>query len=140
MNLHHAAAVRYFPHAVADFSLLLSLITSPSFTTYTWEARYILLLWLSLVINIPFSLDKFGQDIHNTLEENVLKPWLATTGKERDAVALFGSKYFTRSDVGEDRLLAFLDWCSDSLQQESVNTFLVSVTSSLSSICMQHLN
>lgn len=119
------STVRYFPHSVKDFSLLLALTTSPTFITYPWEARYILLLWLALVINIPFSLDKFGETVHPALEDNVLKTWLATPGKERDAAALFGSKYFNRKDIGQDQLLRFLGWCGECLMDKKDNAFLV---------------
>lgn len=123
-------SVRYFPHSVADFSLLLSHITSSStFYSYPWEARYILLLWLSLVINIPFSLDKFGDKVYDSLEEHVLKAWLGATGKERDASALFGSKYFNRKDISEERLLQFLEWCEQSLVNSSDDAFLVRLVS-----------
>lgn len=114
---------------MTDFSLLLSHITSSStFHSYPWEARYILLLWLSLVINIPFSLDKFGEDVYTSLEQDVLKAWLGTTGKEREAAALFGSKYFTRKDISEERLLHFLSWSEERLVDSSDDAFLVSLT------------
>lgn len=128
----YAPSVRYFPHSVADFSLLLTHITSSStFHSYPWEARYILLLWLSLVINIPFTLDKFGggDKVYDSLEEHVLKAWLGATGKERDASALFGSKYFNRKDISEERLLKFLEWCEESLVNGSDDAFLVRLVS-----------
>lgn len=134
-------AVRYFPHSVADFSLLLELVTSSGFHSYPWEARYILLLWLSLVVNIPFSLDKFGEDIYNSLEKQVLKSWLGSTGKERDAVALFGSKYFNRKDINEERLLAFLQWCGNALVDSADEAFLVStlISHAIPSLYRQHV-
>ena len=110
----HRGTVRHFPHSPADLSLLLRYITSPSFSALTWQTRYILLLWLSLIISIPFALDKFGSDVQKQLE-GIVQRWLSSPGKEREATSTLAAKLYARKDVGEEKLLAFLGWAEEQL-------------------------
>ena len=58
-----------------------------------WEARYILLLWLSIIVMIPFDLslmDGGKQSRHHTLERilHLGQHYMLLTDKSRDAAAL----------------------------------------------------
>lgn len=50
-------AVKLLPHEVPHLELCLSLLEARVGTGFeTWQARYALLLWLSIVVLVPFSL------------------------------------------------------------------------------------
>ena len=62
-----------------------------------WEARYILLLWLSIIVMIPFDLslmDGGQQSRHHTLERilRLAQHYILLTDKSRDAAALLLSR------------------------------------------------
>ena len=51
--------MRFFPHEVADFEPTLALLQAQDPDDYaTWETRYGALLWLGVVVLIPFDLAK----------------------------------------------------------------------------------
>ena len=91
------------------------MIASPSFDQFAWETRYIVLLWLSLVVSIPFALDRFGADAARSIEDSV-KKWLGCPVKEHEAAATLAARFYARKDISEDHLLAFLDWAEAELQ------------------------
>lgn len=52
--------VRHLPHENCDFEPLLALLASQDKAdVYTWQTRYMLLIWLSIVCMVPFDLHKF---------------------------------------------------------------------------------
>jgi hypothetical protein len=116
--------VRYFPHAASDLAFLLDTISSPAFAEYAWETRYVLLLWLSLVISIPFALTRLSTSSSSSsgsvadAVERIIKTWLAATGKERDATATLAAKYYARMDVGADAFISFCGWIRAQLQMQ----------------------
>ncbi|CAN6670571.1 hypothetical protein TRVA0_043S00540 [Trichomonascus vanleenenianus] len=63
-----------------------------------WEKRYVLLLWLSILILAPFSLETFGESMELRLYNLVLS-FLDTPGKERDAACIVMARICTRGDV-----------------------------------------
>ena len=57
-------SARFFPHEIADLTVVLGYITatsSPVQNQLHWPLRYALLLWLSLVCMIPFDLEQFDE-------------------------------------------------------------------------------
>ncbi|KAH8924896.1 ARM repeat-containing protein [Atractiella rhizophila] len=111
--------VHYFPHSVSDLSLLLrlfSLIPTPD--SVIWQINYDLLLWLSLVVTLPFSLSSFdtlplpSSSPTTTVEriEYVAFTHLHRSSKDRDAAVRLLSSLYSRSEgqLG-GRLSNFLD-------------------------------
>ncbi|SRR5258708_30797026 len=79
----------------------------------TWPFRYILILWLYAIANIPFDLarfDKAGSDlIAATALEDIGKCYLHKSGVESESSALLLSRLYTRlSTVTEGCLLPIL--------------------------------
>jgi len=61
--------VQHLPHEVADFELVLGLLAAQDMTdVFTWQTRYMLLIWLSIVCMIPFDLHKF--DLNDESQKN----------------------------------------------------------------------
>ncbi|PWN52231.1 ARM repeat-containing protein [Violaceomyces palustris] len=141
----YKAVMSFFPHEVFDLlptvaylELLVSdppeegggsasnLLGKPT----SWELRYILLLWLSLVCMIPFDLTKFDAartasqspiEITTTTAlriERIGRSFLSRPGKERDAGAVLLGKLFQRRDVSDDQFEDFAAWCMTCLSSK----------------------
>lgn len=80
-----------------------------------WEIDYILLLWLSVILYIPFSLTTVVQS--STIEDllQMGKSILASPAKTRDAAAEMLARLLTRPDMEAAPLDAFLNWADTSL-------------------------
>ncbi|VEN50767.1 unnamed protein product [Callosobruchus maculatus] len=111
--------VRHLPHEVADFEPVLQLLESQDPNdANTWTTRYILLLWLSIIVMIPFHMSRFdGFDEKDTERISVMdrvltmiKTYAIVNDKCRDAAPYLAHKFITRSDVKEKHLSSFLDW------------------------------
>ncbi len=93
---------RHFPHEVADVEPVLALLERQDPRAVdNWETRYVLLLWMSMLVLIPFDLARFdsGADGRTPLMERVLaiiKTYLAMANKTQDAAAFLASKFLTR--------------------------------------------
>lgn len=52
--------VQYLPHEISDFEPVLRLLEKQDMSNcYSWQTRFLLLLWLSIICMIPFDLDRF---------------------------------------------------------------------------------
>lgn len=126
--------VRWFSHEVADLEPVLGLLQAqdmqdhevephPSplhlsllpLTPQTWETRYILLLWLSMIVIIPFDLSRMdgaapqGHRVVDRILE-VARLYLSVVDKSRDAAAWLLAKFLSRPDVKQLKMAEFLDW------------------------------
>lgn len=111
--------VRHLPHEVTDFEPVLQLIEiqNPA-DPDTWTTRYNLLLWMSIIVMIPFDMSRFdgfdeNKSCHQTVMDRILtiiKTYSVVPDKCRDAAAFLAYKFITRQDVKEKHLSSFLDW------------------------------
>lgn len=99
--------VNFFPHQVTDLSIALDYLTAPGGPAQApsqWPLRYIVLLWLSLIIMLPFDLSRFDDDVipsgnHTSTAHKVQSlaiGYLGHAGLEREAAAILLSKLYTR--------------------------------------------
>ncbi|XP_038066750.1 tubulin-specific chaperone D-like [Patiria miniata] len=128
--------VRILPHEVADLEPVLTLLTRQDPADFlTWETRYMLLLWMSIICMIPFDMSRLdsnapmddeGRKKEPTMMRiiNVAKRYLRVTDKSRDAAALMIAKFLTRHDVKQEQLPSFLDWCLRSLTETKYDTMI----------------
>ncbi|KAL6538962.1 hypothetical protein OROMI_025288 [Orobanche minor] len=129
----YKAVVRFFPHQVFDLELAVSLlekchtITSVSSSlrqesTGEMEAKCVILLWLSILVLIPFDISSVDTSIsyNNTLEKvepaplvlritGISKDYLSDAGPMRTIAALLLSKLLTRPDMPKP-FFSFLEW------------------------------
>uniref|UniRef100_A0A060TC55 ARAD1D37004p n=1 Tax=Blastobotrys adeninivorans TaxID=409370 RepID=A0A060TC55_BLAAD len=69
--------------------------------TGQWETRYMLLLWMSILILAPFSLDILdGEGYHSRLYDSVSR-YIDVAGKERDGAAVVLARLITRADTSD---------------------------------------
>uniref|UniRef100_A0A8C5THK5 Tubulin-specific chaperone D n=1 Tax=Malurus cyaneus samueli TaxID=2593467 RepID=A0A8C5THK5_9PASS len=122
-----------FPHEVRDLQPVLDMLAKQNpRDPDTWETRYMLLLWLSMICLIPFDLARFdgnlvsmeGQARQPTMDRilEIAKCYLVVSDKARDAAAVLVSKFIVRPDVRQSRMADFLDWVLSMLSKSSSQT------------------
>ncbi|NWS18697.1 TBCD protein, partial [Pachyramphus minor] len=122
-----------FPHEVRDLQPVLDLLAEQNpRDSETWETRYMLLLWLSMICLIPFDLARFdgnlvsegGKARQPTMDRilEMAKCYLVVSDKARDAAAVLVSKFIVRPDVKQSRMAEFLDWVLSMLSKSSSQT------------------
>lgn len=68
--------VQYLPHEINDFEPVLALLARQDIKdVYTWQTRYMLLIWLSIVCMVPFDLTRFNS-INESDENTILTRFL----------------------------------------------------------------
>ncbi|BGP58228.1 hypothetical protein JCM8202v2_005889 [Rhodotorula sphaerocarpa] len=114
---------RLFPHDIQDLSMLVGILAlaegsaSSSSTgperlhSSTWETRYILLLWLSVCVRLPFSFSLLAPGTETKLVHMGVG-WIGRSGKESDAAAEVLGQLYARNDVD---LTGLLDRCESAL-------------------------
>jgi hypothetical protein len=105
--MEFGSSVRLFPHEVDDLSILLQLFEDQStLESVSWEIRYVLLLWLSLVCILPFALHHLDGTSPSASTssaapvskiEIIGKRYLGVSGKERDGAVALLARYYSRS-------------------------------------------
>ncbi|NWX24719.1 TBCD protein, partial [Aegotheles bennettii] len=121
-----------FPHEVVDLQPVLDMLADQNpKDSETWETRYMLLLWLSMICLIPFDLARFDGNMSEegparvpTMDRilTIAKCYLVVSDKARDAAAVLVSKFIIRLDVRQKRMADFLDWTLSMLSKSSFET------------------
>ncbi|CAG4992849.1 unnamed protein product [Parnassius apollo] len=121
----YKVVVRHLPHEVSDLLTVLTFLEAQDPNDKeTWRSRFVLLLWLSIVVIIPFHmsrLDGFAPDQPGaagsskklTVMErilNICKLYACSKDSCAEASAYLASKFLIRSDVKEVYMGAFFDW------------------------------
>ncbi|XP_044262327.1 tubulin-specific chaperone D [Tribolium madens] len=135
--------VRHLPHEVADFEAILRLLEAQDLNdSATWTTRYVLLLWLSIIVMIPFHLSRF--DASDETDKNrktvmcrvldIIKKYIVVPDKCRDAAAYLSSRFITRNDVKQEHLFSYIEWSITESTSSESNVFTKQGT--LASIAM----
>lgn len=116
----HKIMIRKFPHEVSDLEPVLDMLGKQSVHDQeTWETRYMLLLWLSMICLIPFDMTRFdvpgaGENTQSVtcriLDFGKLYLTMSSDSCQEAAVLLL-SKFVTRPDIYKDQLPLLLNWC-----------------------------
>ena len=144
--------IKFFPHSVTDLEPCLDLIVrQDALDVETWETRYVLLLWLSILVMVPFGLNTVDSATSgsNLIERivDVCKKCLGEAAKTRDAAAYLLARLLTRPDmddkapgeggaktVGSAPLVAFLQWCVVQMEGSGGQLLLTGVHQALANI------
>lgn len=91
--------MKQFPHGITELVFLFNIYVS-EIPTDEWESRFILLIWISLLLMNPFDLSSI--DVSKS-EKSIGKRMLEAgqsalfeAGKARDGAAVFLSRLLTR--------------------------------------------
>ncbi|KAI5644463.1 tubulin-specific chaperone D [Phthorimaea operculella] len=122
--------IRHLPHEVSDLLTVLSFLEAQDPNDKeTWRSRFVLLLWLSIVVIIPFHMSRLdgfapelpGPSVAGTSKKvtvmerifNICKTYAMCKDTCAEASAFLASKFLTRSDVKELYMAPFFDWARD---------------------------
>ncbi|XP_071813950.1 tubulin-specific chaperone D-like [Apostichopus japonicus] len=125
--------VRLLPHEVVDLEPVLNYIYQQDATDYeTWETRYMLFLWMSIICMIPFDMARLDSNAQTATGEvreptmlrilNIGKRYLSVCDKSRDAAAWMVAKFLTRQDVKNEQLPDFMDWSIKTMTEANLET------------------
>lgn len=120
--------IKFFPHEVTDLepSFELLLAQGDPDDSDNWETRYVLLLWVSIVIRVPFDLCSIDTTETGAGEEGsllhrimtVAMSYLGQPTKTREGAAVLIAQLLTRRDA-ESQLIRFTDWASAQLKSHA---------------------
>ena len=147
----HKVAVRHFPHEVHHVETVLEILEMQNAeASENWETRYVLLLWMSMLVLIPFHLARFDTNIEaktnksnqtssslhedenvksrsNTVIERILlicKRYLVVANKNQQAACLLAAKFLTRPEIIKlGHLAEFLDWITQKARSDKGTDF-----------------
>ncbi|MED6133423.1 hypothetical protein PIB30_028079 [Stylosanthes scabra] len=128
----YKAVIKFFPHQVSDLELAVSLLEKCHLTssgtslrqesTGEMEAKCVMLLWLYILVLVPFDISTVDTSIANNenLNEFELAPlvlriigfckdYLATAGPMRTMAGLVLSRLLTRPDMPK-AFMSFVEW------------------------------
>ncbi|XP_063219855.1 tubulin-specific chaperone D [Bacillus rossius redtenbacheri] len=109
--------VRYLSHEVTYLEPIMKILESADVELECWQAYYVLLVWLSILVLTPFPMSHFDSPPSNGKEskkmmlriESVIKKHLMSADKFTVSASL-AANFFTRIDVKEKMLAPFIDW------------------------------
>ncbi|KAK9871289.1 hypothetical protein WA026_011559 [Henosepilachna vigintioctopunctata] len=139
--------VGHLPHEVADFEPVLQMLEAQDPNDCeNWTTRYTLLLWLSIIVMIPFHMSRLdgfneGTDGTKTVMSRVLdviKTYSVVSDKCRDAAAYLAARFLTRYDVKQQHLASFFEWAKELSLQDSSNIFLKHGTLACVAMILKH--
>ncbi|XP_045480328.1 tubulin-specific chaperone D [Harmonia axyridis] len=124
--------VNQLPHEVADFEPVLQMLEAQDPNDCeNWTTRYTLLLWLSIIVRIPFHMSRLDGVIDGNSDKKtvmcrvleLIKTYCIVSDKCRDAAALLAARFLSRCDVKAVHLTSFLDWAKELGTQDTHNIF-----------------
>ena len=95
-----------------------------------WQPKYVLCLWLSIIILIPFDLNTVDSNgnMLDSIINKIVKPFLDNPGKTRDGAAVLIAKLLKRPDLNKTNFMKdYFNWCINIFKAKNSrdNTFLV---------------
>lgn len=111
----HKIMLKFLPHEIADLDMVLSALEQQSVSDKeTWETRYMLLLWLSILVLNPFQMSRFDIGDKSLSIMDRIFHICKTNTNNNDTCSKLGaflaSKYLIRIDIKDKYLLEYIDW------------------------------
>lgn len=118
--------VKYLPHEISDLDFVLGKLELQSLDiTDHWETRYVLLLWMSILVMNPFQmsrLDAFdGDSPQLSKAERIFRVCQVNTASNdtcANVAAYLVAKHLVRVDIKDQYLPKFFDWIIDDASPE----------------------
>ncbi|XP_025987587.2 tubulin-specific chaperone D [Solenopsis invicta] len=131
--------VTYLPHEVVDLLPVLRMLEKQDLNDVeTWETRYVLLVWLSIISKIPFPLSRLETsekiDPEQTIIVRILKVCkLYCLSKDSCAVAavFLIANFLTRFDVKKLYLEEMIMWCLKCIENDPLKHGPLAVIASI---------
>ncbi len=113
---------KLLPHEASDLEpVLFTLQCQDHSDSSTWENCYVLLLWLSMLVLVPFDIGTIDSSATSTLTCTVVhlcRSTLSDAGLTREAAAVCLGSLLTRPDMNTTPLEDFIRWCTEVLDVE----------------------
>ncbi|XP_076058243.1 tubulin folding cofactor D [Oratosquilla oratoria] len=116
----HKVVAKKLPHEVKDLTAVLLLMEAKDAAGDFYQS-FVLLLWLSIIVYLPFSMASFDtseqqepQQKPQTVVQRLLAVvWyhLSSAQKSRDMAALLASRLVTRPDLKDEHMPEFISQC-----------------------------
>ncbi|KAJ2298497.1 hypothetical protein IWW55_004452, partial [Coemansia sp. RSA 2706] len=121
--------LQFFPHAVADVEPVFATLWrySADLGTTGWPARYVLLIWLSLLAMVPFDIESIDsgiveqpmiKDVDSNTTQPLIDRWitqgklyLTRSGCEMEGAAVMLARLLSRKDAAA-RQPQFIEWAA----------------------------
>lgn len=135
--------VTHLPHEVIDLLPVLRLLEKQNPTDLdTWETRYVLLIWLSIISKIPFPLSRLETSENVEKSDTILfrilkicKCYCMTKDACPVAAVYLIANFLTRSDVKNPYLEEMIDWCLKCLEEDKDSHGPLAVLASILKHC-----
>jgi len=127
---------KLFPHEVRCLEpVLYYLVKQRNNEAHIWETKYVFIHWLSIIILVPFDLSTIDSSLTNLVEVgakktiydnliNIMKFYLNSSSKTRDAAATFLSHFFSRPDIQKStQLVDYIKWACDTIKELQSDPF-----------------
>jgi tubulin-specific chaperone D len=126
---------RLFPCKPEDYRLNIKCLKNEckeESSSTSWETRYMLLIWLSMVVLIPFdfwrleNIEKEKQEEKGSLKHliEICKSLLSKNGKESEGASILISKLLNRPDISKNFRESFLEWCFEKIDDQNSDAYL----------------
>lgn len=129
----YKVVLKFLPHEITDLDFVLNALEQQdSADKTTWETRYMLIVWLSILVLNPFELARFDAFVSSDGDDgNADKPLskmdriyklcqLNTDSSDTcsNVAAFLTSKFLIRLDIKDKYLPKYLAWVSETNDQE----------------------
>ncbi|CAL8088168.1 unnamed protein product [Calicophoron daubneyi] len=140
----YKSIVRLMPHTVDDIEPTLSLLTAQDISdAQTWQTRYVLLLWLSILIMVPFGLDCLDSSDKPPIAERIIvqcERYLSHDERTQEAASFLLARLVTRPDIVGTHLTPIVSWCTEQIRAADYSTsrgqcLVCGVLRTLANIC-----
>ncbi|KAH8392467.1 hypothetical protein KR215_009267 [Drosophila sulfurigaster] len=132
--------VKFMPHELSDLEFVLQLLSQQDPKEFAnWETRYVLLLWMSILVLNPFHMSRLDAyattPVNNCVVNHVNVPqasskmerifelcklYASTNDTCSSMAAYLSAKYFVRADIKDLYLERFLDWVIEQHQADTL--------------------
>lgn len=113
----HKIFVKYLPHEITDLQFVIKSLEDQQIDDSThWETRYMLILWLSILVLNPFQMSRFDTgdaSPENSVMERIFKLCKLNSANNdtcSHVAAFLTSKYLIRIDIKDKYLPKYLNW------------------------------
>lgn len=122
--------VKFLPHELSDIDFVLNLVEKQKFDDpHNWETRYMLLLWMSILVLNPFHFSRLDATAAGDTSSISIMERIFRVCKDNcrgndpcsSVAAFLSAKFLVRNEIKDIYLSSFFDWTFEELNRDEVN-------------------
>lgn len=126
----HKVFVKFLPHELSDIDFVLNLVEKQATEEgFNWETRYMLLLWMSILVLNPFHFSRLDAteagDVSSLSKMERIYRICKNNCQGNDPCSAVGSflaaKFLVRNEIKDIYLSPFLDWAFAEINKDENN-------------------